>query len=285
MASSLKIDIGDRFGNLVIVKELERFRTISGKSRRVFDLCCDCGNPCTKTLSNLTNPKYSKHCGCQNRKKRTPSVRSVSDLTGQRFGQVLVLKTIPENWVNGVRTRVSCECLCDCGAITIKYAAELKRLGRRTRYKQTFVNCGDTHKHLVGPTYPPTPKDYPLDAWDIVRDYQSRLLSPFERERGITDGCVEDVRAWQLERVAWIITYRRSQGEKIDRNKERAIIFKYFRHAKYVQSSRYWRTIDSSKIGGNMTDSKMTVEQAVELLADFSCASESPKKSKRFIRR
>lgn len=85
----------------------------------------------------------------------------------------------------------------------------------------------------------------------------------------------------QLIRVAWIITFRREQGESIDKHKERSIIFKWFRYAKFVAKTEYYRTIDEkNKMGLHMTDSKVALEQEVERLADFSSA----KKPKRFTR-
>lgn len=61
---SQKIDLtGQRFGKLVVVKELPRERDENGKLLRIKWLCrCDCGNFCEADGTNLGRSK--KSCGC-----------------------------------------------------------------------------------------------------------------------------------------------------------------------------------------------------------------------------
>lgn len=64
------IETGQRFGRLVIVKEVEHHKMPSGRYRRMFLCRCDCGNEVTCSLANLTSGNTSS-CGCL--KKETAS--------------------------------------------------------------------------------------------------------------------------------------------------------------------------------------------------------------------
>lgn len=231
----------------------------------------------------LTHPKYAKHCGCQKRKSRSPSLRSVSNITGGTFGELFVERCYPEQTIKGVRHRAYADCRCSCGAMVQRPIIDLKRLGRKTRYRQTFVNCGDLKRHLVGPTYPPTPTPYPEEAWDIVKRYTPSILSWYERDRTTIDSQIEDCKKERLQRVAYIIYFRRKQGERIDDRHERSIVFKYFRFAKNETRTKYWRIIDTNKKGSDMTDLTMSIEPVIETLAGVYTAN--PAKIKRFRRR
>lgn len=57
------IETGQRFGRLVIVKEVEHHKMPSGRYRRMFLCRCDCGNEVTCSLANLTSGNTSS-CGC-----------------------------------------------------------------------------------------------------------------------------------------------------------------------------------------------------------------------------
>ncbi len=60
------IETGQRFGRLVIVKEVEHHKMPSGRYRRMFLCKCDCGNEVTCSLANLTSGNTSS-CGCLKR--------------------------------------------------------------------------------------------------------------------------------------------------------------------------------------------------------------------------
>lgn len=57
------IQIGQRFGRLVVVKEVERLKLPSGQTNRAFLCRCDCGNENTVRLAHLSNNKIQS-CGC-----------------------------------------------------------------------------------------------------------------------------------------------------------------------------------------------------------------------------
>ena len=106
-----KIDrTGQRFGKLIAIKHLS-----GGKY-----LCkCDCGNILKVETSNLTSGN-TQSCGCL-QKERT-SQASFKDLTGQRFGKLVVLKRVINNRFN----HTCYQCQCDCGGITIVDSTNLR---------------------------------------------------------------------------------------------------------------------------------------------------------------
>lgn len=88
---------GKRFGKLVVLE----FDHSDGRS--YWKCKCDCGNEIV-VVSNLLKSGLRKSCGCLKR----------NDLTGKRFGRLVVKRLIGSN-----NERVSVwECECDCGKIT-----------------------------------------------------------------------------------------------------------------------------------------------------------------------
>lgn len=59
----LDIKIGDRFGNLKVIGELEPFRQPSGQTQRAILCKCDCGNEKAIRLSHITRGRI-RSCGC-----------------------------------------------------------------------------------------------------------------------------------------------------------------------------------------------------------------------------
>jgi hypothetical protein len=66
--SKLKVESGDKYGQLTILKETDRVLGKSGTSYRVFEVLCECGVVCCTRLSNLRGGTFS--CGCLAAKKR-----------------------------------------------------------------------------------------------------------------------------------------------------------------------------------------------------------------------
>lgn len=85
---------GERFGRLVGVRKIEN----SNRTKWLFK--CDCGNEIEAYLSNVTTGKTQscgKNCGLKNHpniEKKKKGYRG--DLTGQRFGRLLVLKQLED---------------------------------------------------------------------------------------------------------------------------------------------------------------------------------------------
>ena len=105
--------IGQRFGRLTVVSRAEN------KCGRTNWHCkCDCGNERDILAINLTRG-FTKSCGCLHNEQLRE--RKLIDLSGQKFGRLLVLKRA-EN--HGRETYWKCR--CDCGNIKEINGAKLK---------------------------------------------------------------------------------------------------------------------------------------------------------------
>lgn len=112
--SRKRIDLtGDRYGRLIVLKEVEQ----SGYMRRF--LCrCDCGNETIVRMSNLRTG-HTTSCGCQQRERTSET--NVADLRGKKFGKLTVIgrsgtaKNRKSMW----------ECKCDCGNTTTVSSTDL----------------------------------------------------------------------------------------------------------------------------------------------------------------
>lgn len=109
MSKRVKDITGQRFGMLVV----EEFAGIDPKFGSAMWKCkCDCGNEkIVRSRALISGDTVS--CGCKRK----------NDLTGKRFGRLLVVKKIENNSPkdrNGMY-----ECVCDCGNKTIAYQSNL----------------------------------------------------------------------------------------------------------------------------------------------------------------
>lgn len=116
------IKIGDRFGYLTVIDKDTRPNYKSSWLCR-----CDCGKETYFPSSRLLHGT-AKSCGCKSRSKH----REETDLTGQRFGCLLVLSRS-----NNSHRKSSWLCQCECGK-TIEIPASALITGRRT-------SCGCKH--------------------------------------------------------------------------------------------------------------------------------------------
>lgn len=98
--------IGKRNGKLVVKEIIDmRYekRTIVGAK-----CVCDCGEVYNISLNHFLH-RTNLSCGCDLREKKSKS--QIADLSGKRFGRLLVLSQTPR-----ILTKyVEWECLCDCG--------------------------------------------------------------------------------------------------------------------------------------------------------------------------
>ena len=102
--------INKRFGRLVAIKKTDK-----RISNRVVWLCqCDCGNQVEVTSSHL-NSGQTTSCGCA----RAGANRI--DLTGRRYGRLVVLSQTEKRSGNSVIWR----CQCDCGKLADVSASKL----------------------------------------------------------------------------------------------------------------------------------------------------------------
>lgn len=103
--------IGRRFGKLVVT-EYVGYEDAPCKGRKTlfyWKCVCDCGNTCITYSGNLTG-HHKKSCGC---------IRKGVDLTGQRYGRLIVIKeSAPRIRKDRKSVKRVWECKCDCGNTT-----------------------------------------------------------------------------------------------------------------------------------------------------------------------
>lgn len=122
---------GLRFGRLLVVK----FVGLNKWNKSIWACKCDCGSEVDATSANLKNGNV-RSCGCFQRE--FSSKRHLIDLTGKRFGRLIVLSKSSRM---GNRNEVMWDCICDCGNRTTI-------LGRSIREYRT-ISCGCYHSDVV----------------------------------------------------------------------------------------------------------------------------------------
>lgn len=122
----LKNEIGNIYGYLTVIERAHN--TIDGRAQW---LCqCKCGNKVIVMGKHLRSGN-TKSCGCYQRQRATESnMARGGDLTGKRFGKLVVLKE--DGFIersNGRRNRLWL-CQCDCG--------------NQCHIQHQYLNFGDT---------------------------------------------------------------------------------------------------------------------------------------------
>lgn len=106
-----------RFGRVTV---LFKNKENTSYNVRSWHCICDCGNEFDSTSSSLLNG-HTQSCGCLN--KELTSLRSVKDITGQKFGKLTVIKRYKNNTVDRKARWV---CKCDCGNESIHTGKDLR---------------------------------------------------------------------------------------------------------------------------------------------------------------
>lgn len=123
---------GKRFGKLVVTN------MIYGDGKTKCECVCDCGNSAVVVAYRLKSGNKTS-CGCDSHERSAAKKRK--DLTGQRFGKLVVKEMIYGEVVGG-KKRTQCVCECDCGNIVTVVADRLTS-GRK-------ISCGcDTIERRV----------------------------------------------------------------------------------------------------------------------------------------
>lgn len=120
---------GRTFGELYVVRYSEEK---SQKENRIIWECrCSCGN-LRFYQSNALLSKRVISCGCKSRKRT--SKRTFLDITGQKFGRLLVLSVDHRDMDNQGNSTYFWLCQCDCGNTKIVKGTALR--------SGTIVSCG-----------------------------------------------------------------------------------------------------------------------------------------------
>lgn len=145
---------GQKFGRLTAVS-VDRS---SGKL--LWKFLCDCGN---EKIANGAMVKYGEiqSCGCL--RKETTKQRKSVDLTGFRFGRLLVLSQIDERDKHGF---VRWSCLCDCGKQTSASSAVLNKGAKQS--------CGCIRREMMRALGSSSKQENPISK---TKEYRSSLRS------------------------------------------------------------------------------------------------------------
>lgn len=104
---------GEKIGHLTVIEMLYGY----GNSGESYVRCiCECGNECIKPTYRILHSINPAHCGCMEKYYKTIQANGLrKDLTGRRFGRLVVTKMICEP-----NQMSKAECICDCGNTVIK---------------------------------------------------------------------------------------------------------------------------------------------------------------------
>ena len=125
---------GRTFNYLTVLQRADdKYRTYNGKSiRTVFWRCkCKCGNE-TIASSGALKSGHVRSCGCL--KSEMSRKSKFKDLTGQRFGRLVVIKEAEKYTSPQGHNYTMWECLCDCGNVTQVLSSHLS--------SGKIVSCG-----------------------------------------------------------------------------------------------------------------------------------------------
>ena len=142
---------GERFGKLVAIRAIKEH---SPKNTAVYWECkCDCGNITVINGVALRNGN-TKSCGCL---KITPN--KLIDITGKRFGKLVVLEKAVKN--NTKNTYWVCK--CDCGNVKIIKGSSLKNKNTKS--------CGCLRKETTHRKIHNSSKTKLFTVWMSMRHY------------------------------------------------------------------------------------------------------------------
>lgn len=235
---------GQRFGMLLVLGKGSRqprpaCKRRKNSTRQLWRVLCDCGRE-VEILRGSFETKGQISCGCKRSRGLVDNKRRPKDIRGQRFEQLVAIKLTGNKDKYNKPTWLL---QCDCGA---KCESSLTDIQRKI-YMNTRVSCGDRVRHPEKCLwYPPTPSPYPREAGELLVKYLPLTYLHYQQ----VDSAVEDQKRDRLLRAAWIIVYRRSQGEEISELYESRIIKK---HLRYCSIQVYWRRV-LEKQGGLIFD-------------------------------
>jgi len=101
---------GQRFNKLTVIKRVENYLSASGRKESRWLCRCDCGRETMVTTGHLKDGT-TKSCGCL----CSGGQKGLIDLTGQRFGDLLVLGRADKDFTDSKGRRYpqwNCECSC-----------------------------------------------------------------------------------------------------------------------------------------------------------------------------
>lgn len=117
-----KDETGNKYGKLTVL--YRNGTTTDGKA--IWRCICECGNE-TNVAGKALRSGRTRSCGCLI--PELLSLRSLHDLTGQRFGMLTVIERAPTKFSAKGNMSTCWKCICDCGRETIVHANALTTNG------------------------------------------------------------------------------------------------------------------------------------------------------------
>ncbi len=252
---------GQRFGRLVVLG-LGSKRPRKNSYDQLWKLQCDCGKVIEIPRIHFER-KGQVSCGCKRRLGLVDNKRRTLDITGQRFGELTAVALTG----NKIKGKPAWLLKCDCGG-TRDMSLTLIRHYQRENIRLNCRNKENHNDHWLH--YPATPNPYPKEAGLLLKKYLHLTELDYEK----IDSEVEDEKRDRLLRAAWIITYRRQQGEQISELHEKRLINK---HLRYCSIDVFWKrklaqnggllynaSGDKKTIGDEMTNLTFSDYPAIE---------------------
>jgi 5-methylcytosine-specific restriction endonuclease McrA len=116
--------VGQRFGRLVVIRKGSYYLR-SGVRRFRWECICDCGN-IIEVRGDALKSGNTKSCGCLHSEVAIEVGRaSFCDLTGKRFGKLIVVRRVDDYVSPQGKHLVVYLCLCDCGKSVSVLSAHL----------------------------------------------------------------------------------------------------------------------------------------------------------------
>ena len=122
--SRLKDETGHIYGNLTVLSRAEN----NSKGQAMWNCLCSCGKVKIYSGSTLRRGQATSSGNCDIKRQRYEKKKKSNfiDLTGQRFGKLVVLEqTQKPDYVN--RQTIYWKCKCDCGNYHIAEGTNLRR--------------------------------------------------------------------------------------------------------------------------------------------------------------
>lgn len=208
-------------------------------SSRCKVLCICCGKIKFVQVGNILHER-TKSCGCQQNKwcrlkgKNNPYFK---DLTGQRFGKLLVIA--PDKTIKKRGTHFLCN--CDCG--------NSKIVSRRCLKHRNVISCGCSHHAIRG--------DSPL--WTGYEEISGRLWTKIQREARVRNFSVSITIQY-----IWNLFIKQDRKCALTGKK-----LKFDTHARSKDGNASLDRIDSSK--GYIEGNVQWVDKKINMLkCDFS---------------
>lgn len=153
---SSKIKIGDKFGKWTVVGDVYK-----NNYHKYYPCKCECGTEKNVEKYNLLNGK-SLSCGCI--RKYIISTKNTKDLTGQKFGRLIVISKDDNIKLDEVVWKCKCDCgnivsirghslrsgnTKSCGCLFDEYIKTIKSDKNKINNKKAYI----TNEELIGRTF------------------------------------------------------------------------------------------------------------------------------------